>query len=97
MYNNVTYKKKPLKVESIVVGLLRTKHSYRSIMKIVKDRGFSVSLDTINNIHHQNDSRNINPSQPSVTKFKEMSIYCYIQHCTKDLYHDQQGQSANAT
>ena len=35
------------KVEGIVLGLLKTKHSYRSIQKEVKSLGFSISLGTI--------------------------------------------------
>lgn len=32
------------KVEGIVVCLSKTKHSYRSVMKVVKDLGFSFAL-----------------------------------------------------
>ena len=38
------------KVEGIVLGLLKTKHTYRSIQKEVKSLGFSISLGTIKNI-----------------------------------------------
>ena len=38
------------KVERIVLGLLKTKHSYRSIQKEVKSLGFSISFRTIKNI-----------------------------------------------
>ena len=34
-------------VEGIVLGLLKTKHTYRSIQKEVKSLGFSISLGTI--------------------------------------------------
>ena len=40
-------------VEGIVVGLLKTKHSYRSIQKVVKDLGYSISLGSISNILHK--------------------------------------------
>ena len=35
------------KVEGIVLGLLKTKHTYRSIQKEVKSLGFSIFLGTI--------------------------------------------------
>ena len=35
------------KIEGIVFGLLKTKHTYRSIQKEVKSLGFSISLGTI--------------------------------------------------
>ena len=38
------------KVEGVVLGLLKTKHTYRSIQKEVKSLGFSISLGTIKNI-----------------------------------------------
>ena len=38
------------KVERIVLGRLKTKHTYRSIQKEVKSLGFSISLGTIKNI-----------------------------------------------
>lgn len=59
-------------VEGIVLGLLKTKRTYRDIIKVVKELGFNISLGTIHNIRHKNGlQRNLSSNTSSTRKFKK--------------------------
>ena len=59
------------KVEGVVVGLLKTKHTYRSIQNELKAMGYSISLGSIKNIRDNigHQRRNIN-ADLHMPKFK---------------------------
>ncbi|KAH3878466.1 hypothetical protein DPMN_002361 [Dreissena polymorpha] len=58
-------------VEGVVVGLLKTQHTYRSIQHLLKAMGYSISLGSIKNIRDNNghQCQNINAGL-SIPKFR---------------------------
>ena len=62
------------KVEGIVLGLLRSKHTYRSIQNELESMGYRVSLGSIRNIRYKvGQQRNASSTASSTAKSKRTS------------------------